>query len=243
MDFYQSISKYYQYIFPLNKMQLDFIGKSHPQAKDQLSILDIGCAIGDLSLELAESYQKVIGIDLDKGMIDKAITKGKNYKNLEFHLQNMLELDTAFESNSFDIIACFGNTLVHLNSNEEVLQFFRNAKAVLKKDGKLLFQIINYDRIIDQKIDHLPTIENDVIKFERNYKYHSSLGKVDFETILSIKENDNSIQNCIALLALRKSKIEELLHKAGFSNISFFGNFKRENLTENSMPLIVEAYN
>lgn len=243
MDFYQSISKYYQYIFPLNKMQLDFIGKSHPQAKDQLSILDIGCASGDLSLELAKTYQKVIGIDLDKGMIDQAITKGKNYKNLEFHLQNMLELDTAFESNSFDIIACFGNTLVHLNSDDEVLQFFRNAKAVLKKDGKLLFQIINYDRIIDQKIDHLPTIENDVIKFERNYKYHPSLGKVDFETILSIKENKNSIQNCIALLALRKSKVEELLQKAGFTNISFFGNFKRENLTENSMPLIVEAYN
>ncbi|RKE04704.1 class I SAM-dependent methyltransferase [Marinifilum flexuosum] len=241
MDFYESISKYYHYIFPLNKMQLDFIGKSHHQAKDELSILDIGCAIGDLSLELAETYQKVIGIDLDKGMIDKSITKGKNYKNLEFHLQNMLELDTAFGPNSFDIIACFGNTLVHLNSDEEVLQFFRNAKAVLKKDGKLLFQIINYDRIIDQKIDHLPTIENEVIKFERNYEYHSSLGKVDFETILSIKENDNSIQNCIALLALRKSKVEELLQKAGFTNISFFGNFKREDLTENSMPLIVEA--
>ncbi|PXY02884.1 class I SAM-dependent methyltransferase [Marinifilum breve] len=241
MDFYQSISKYYQYIFPLNKMQLDFIGKSHQQAKDQLSVLDIGCAIGDLSLELVESYQKVTGIDLDKGMIDKAIIKGKSLKNLEFHLQNMLELDTAFGSNSFDIIACFGNTLVHLNSDEEVLQFFRTAKAVLKKDGKLLFQIINYDRIIDQKIDHLPTIENEVIKFERNYKYHSSLGKVDFETILSIKESNHSIQNCIALLALRKAKIEELLHKAGFSNISFFGNFKRENLTENSMPLIVEA--
>ncbi|WP_321298486.1 class I SAM-dependent methyltransferase [Marinifilum fragile] len=243
MDFYQSISKYYQYIFPLNKMQLDFIGKNHPQAKDQLSILDIGCAIGDLSMELAKTYQKVIGIDLDKGMIDQAIRKGKNYKNLEFHLQNMLELDTAFESNSFDIIACFGNTLVHLNSDDEVLQFFQNAKAVLKKDGKLLFQIINYDRIIDQKIDHLPTIENDVIKFERNYKYHPSQEKVDFETILSIKENKNSIRNCIALLALRKSKVEELLQKAGFTNISFFGNFKRENLTENSMPLIVEAYN
>ncbi|MCY1633608.1 class I SAM-dependent methyltransferase [Marinifilum sp. D737] len=241
MNFYQSISKYYHYIFPLNKMQLDFIGKSHPQAKDQLSVLDIGCAIGDLSLELAKSYQTVTGIDLDKGMIDKAITKGKNYKNLEFRLQNMLELDTAFGSNSFDIIACFGNTLVHLNSDEEVLQFFKNAKAVLKEDGKLLFQIINYDRIIDQMIDHLPTIENEVIKFERNYKYHSSLGKVDFETILSIKENNNSIQNCIALLALRKSKVEELLQKAGFSSILFYGNFKRENLTENSMPLIIEA--
>ncbi|WP_421919046.1 class I SAM-dependent methyltransferase [Marinifilum sp.] len=241
MNFYESISKYYQYIFPLNNMQVDFIEKSHQQAKDQLSVLDIGCAIGDLSLKLAESCQKVIGIDLDKGMIDQAIAKGKKFKNLDFHLQNMLELESAFGANSFDIIACFGNTLVHLNSYEEVLQFFRNAKSVLKKDGKLLFQIINYDRIIDQNIDHLPTIENGIIKFERKYKYHSSLGKVDFETTLSIKESNQCIQNCIALLALRKSKIEKLLRKEGFTNISFFGNFKRENHIENSLPLIVEA--
>jgi 2-polyprenyl-3-methyl-5-hydroxy-6-metoxy-1,4-benzoquinol methylase len=243
MDFYESISKYYHQIFPLNKTQIDFIGKSHHQAAKQLSILDIGCAIGDLSLKLAESYQKVIGIDLDKGMIDRAITKGKSSENLDFQLQNMLELDTAFGSNSFDIIACFGNTLVHLNSDEEVLHFFKNAKAVLKKDGKLLFQIINYDRIIDQKIDHLPTIENEDIKFERNYKYHSSLGKVDFETILTIKDSGKKISNCIDLLAVRKSTIESLLKSAGFTNILFFGNFNRETFTENSVPLIVEAGN
>ena len=241
MDFYQSISKYYHHIFPLNKMQVKFIGDSHSEPASKLSILDIGCAIGDLSIELAESYKNVTGIDLDKGMIHKAKENANNIENLNFQLQNMLELESAFGQNCFDIIACFGNTLVHLNSEEEVLLFFTNAKTALKKDGKLLFQIINYDRIIDQKIDHLPTIENDVIKFERNYKYHPSLGKVDLETILSIKESNNSIQNCIDLLALRKSKIEELLHKAGFTNISFFGNFKREKLIENSMPLIVET--
>ena len=241
MDFYESISKYYHHIFPLNRMQLQFIESSHSKPSSQVSILDIGCAIGDLSMELAESYQKVTGIDLDQGMIAKAIEKGKKFKNLDFQLQNMLELNSAFAPNSFDIIACFGNTLVHLNSDEEILQFFTNAKAVLKKGGKLLFQIINYDRIIDQKIDYLPTIENEVIKFERNYEYHQSTEKVDFETILSIKENNSTIRNCIPLLAIRKASIQDLLQKAGFIDITFFGNFKREPLTENSMPLIVEA--
>jgi SAM-dependent methyltransferase len=241
MDFYESISKYYHHIFPLNRMQLQFIESSHSKASSELSILDIGCAIGDLSLELAESYQKVTGIDLDQGMMAKANEKGKNFNNLDFQLQNMLELESDFGQKSFDIIACFGNTLVHLNSEEEVLMFFTNAKATLKKDGKLLFQIINYDRIIDQHIDHLPTIDNDFIKFERNYQYHENNGKVDFETILTIKSSNDRIKNCIPLLAIRKASIESLLKEAGFANISFFGNFKRDPLTENSMPLIVEA--
>ncbi|NOU60744.1 class I SAM-dependent methyltransferase [Marinifilum caeruleilacunae] len=242
MDFYQSISKYYHHIFPLNKMQISFIENSHSKPSSALSVLDIGCAIGDLSLELANSYQKVTGIDLDKGMIDQAIEKGKNMKHLSFCLQNMLELETAFGKEAFDTIACFGNTLVHLNSEEEILLFFKNAKSVLKEEGKLLFQIINYDRIIDQNINHLPTIENDTIRFERNYTYHPEKGKVDFETILTIKESNSKIKNCIELMAIKKSTLTQMLQNAGFNHISFYGNFKREPLTENSMPLIVEAY-
>lgn len=76
MDFYQSISKYYQYIFPLNKVQIDFILSAKEDTK-QLRILDIGCAIGDLSMDLANHFNEVVGIDLDEGMIDKAIEKAR----------------------------------------------------------------------------------------------------------------------------------------------------------------------
>lgn len=237
MDFYDSISKYYHHIFPLNKAQIGFVKNSHTEDTQKLSILDIGCAIGDLSLELSQSFKEVVGIDLDKGMIEKA----KNIQHLSFELRNMLEIEQDFGNGRFDLIACFGNTLVHLESEEMVLDFLRKANEVLKENGKLLFQIINYDRIIDQNINHLPTIENDEIKFERNYTYHSDKKIVDFETILTVKENNQQISNNIPLLALRKDKVLELLEKAGFKKISFYGNFKRDELNSNSQPLIVEA--
>ena len=241
MDFYQSIANYYHHIFPLNKLQVEFIQKSHHESPNQLSLLDIGCAIGDLSLELANNYKSVTAIDLDEEMINTAIEKAKDKTNLEFRDENMLHIDDAFGESSFNVIACFGNTLVHLESEEMVGVFFEKAKAALKPNGKLLFQIINYDRIIDQDIRSLPTIENDTIKFERNYEYLKEQNKVNFETILSIKESIDQIKNCIPLLAIRKSSIEILLQNAGFTDIQFFGNFKRDQLTENSMPLIVEA--
>ena len=241
MDFYQSISNYYQHIFPLNKAQLTYINSAREDDKKQLSILDIGCAIGDLSLELSDYFKEVIGIDLDEGMINKANEKGKNKGNLHFCLENMLHIDQSFGVNRFDLIACFGNTLVHLGSEEVVLDFFRSACSSLKDDGKLLFQIINYDRIIDQKINFLPTIENESIKFERNYMLHLDSKKVDFETLLTIKESGLCIKNSIPLLALRKATVRDLLQEAGFTDIKFYSNFKRDASTANSMPLVVEA--
>jgi len=112
---------------------------------------------------------------------------------------------------------------------------------MLKKNGKLLFQIINYDRIIDQAINFLPTIENETIKFERLYTYHDNTQKVDFETLLTVKESGQCISNTIPLLALRKARVEQLLQEAGFVDIKFFGNFKRDLLMPNSVPLVVEA--
>nr|WP_320120023.1 class I SAM-dependent methyltransferase [uncultured Marinifilum sp.] len=241
MNFYQSISTYYEYIFPLNKIQLEFIQKSHSKSASELSVLDIGCATGNLSVELAKNYKKVVGIDLDKAMVKRAMAKANAKNNLEYKFENMLNIDSSFGKSHFDIIACFGNTLVHLESEEMVADFFKKAQMVLKSSGKLLFQIINYDRIIDQNITSLPSIENKTIKFERNYNYLQEENKVEFETILTIKESQNKISNCIPLLALRKQTIEKLLLESGFSNVKFYGNFKRDKLTENSVPLIVEA--
>ena len=241
MDFYQSISKYYHHIFPLNKFQLDFIDSAHSNKNEDLKVLDIGCAIGDLSIALAESYKQIVGIDLDEGMLHKAAQKSSNIPNLKFQLENMLHIDQTFGSDSFDIIACFGNTLVHLDSEDSILEFFRKSKLVLRPKGKLLFQIINYDRIIDKNINFLPTIENEVIKFERNYQYHPTLNRIDFETILTIKENSERIQNNIPLLPVRKSAIYRLLNEADFNEIQYYGNFKRDELTDDSMPLVVEA--
>lgn len=241
MNFYQSITKYYQDIFPLNPAQIKFIESVNNKEKQETKILDIGCAIGDLSIELSKHFQHITAIDLDEEMIAKAKSRTTDISNLQVQKGNMLKLQTDFATNNFDLISCFGNTLVHLSSEEDVLLFFQQAHKTLNTNGKLLVQIINYDRIIDQKMDHLPTIENDNIRFVRNYHYQKDTNKVDFETILTCKNSSEEIRNCISLLALRKDKIEHFLKASGFRSIQFYGNFKKEDLQGNSIPLIFEA--
>lgn len=239
MSFYESIVDHYEQIFPLNKAQLDFVKNSFDETS-KLSALDIGCGIGILSFELSKIFSNVTAIDLDERMLSKAIEK--NVAGIHFLKKDMLDIEKEFGRTAFDTIICFGNTLVHLDGSDEIFDFFQQSRKVLKKNGKLLFQIIQYDRIIDQNIKGLPTIENNEIKFVRNYLYYSERNMIDFETILTIKKTGQLIENTIQLYPLRKAEIRELLSKTGFSKILFYGNFKRESLTVNSIPLVVEAH-
>ncbi len=241
MTFYTSISDHYDDIFPLNPAQVDFVLNNFSNAED-FKLLDIGCGTGSLSITLAPHFNEIVGIDPDEMMLKLAVEKaGKDHDNLSFHPYGMLDLEKQFGSHRFDAILCFGNTLVHLRSAEQILDFLKQAKKSLKPGGKLLVQIINYTRIFEQQISDLPTIENDQIKFVRNYHYPASEQLLNFETILSIKSSGEVIRNCISLFPVRKDSLEKMLLETGFSNLSFYGNFKRDQFLSDSIPLVISA--
>ena len=238
MSFYKSIAEHYEEIFPLNLAQPEFVQVAF-KGSGKLSLLDVGCGTGSLSIELDKIFKDVTAIDLDKAMLKKA--RAKDPGKIKWKVMDMLKIEIAFGQNSFDALVCFGNTLVHLSESDQILDFFKQAKAVLKNNGKFLFQIINYDRIIDRYIDGLPTLENKFVRFVRKYDYDSLTNSLDFRTKMLIKETGKEIDNIIKLYPIRKSEIDELLERAGYSSWQYFGNFNRDTLTGYSQPLICEA--
>jgi len=241
MSFYQQIASYYHHIFKINEKQVDFITLKLP--KNDAEILDIGCGIGTLSFELANYYNNVLGIDMDAEMVRAATDKKKNSsKRVKFQQGSMLTLDTLVTKNTVGGIVCFGNTLVHLNSIDEMAQFLQQSKTVLQSNGKLLLQIVNYDRILKNKIKQLPRIENDEIIFERNYAYRKLENKIDFNTRLTVKSTQQIIENSIELLPLLKNELADLLKEAGFNNCNYYGNFNQDGYAIDSPALIIEAW-
>ena len=235
--FYESIAKVYDYIFPKNRKQLEFV-ESIKKISNEEKILDIGCATGNLTELLGEKTRNIVGIDLDKELLKEAKYK---HPNLNFENMNMLKINEKFEENSFDRVVSFGNTLVHLDSREEVEEFFQKVYKTLKFNGFFIVQIINYNRIIEKNIKNLPTIDNEKVKFVRDYEYDKSIGKVDFITELTIKEANLKIKNNIKLLALTKVEIQKFLGETGFRNIEFYGDFEGRELSDNSEALIFVA--
>lgn len=239
MSFYASIANLYDYIFPLSPAQVNFAVEKIDDIKNK-HLLEVGCGTGNLTLAIAEHCKTIVGVDLDSEMLSLATNKSKK-GNIIFHEENMLFLDTLFSSNSFDGIICFGNTIVHLDSLSEIESFLRNCHLILKEKGKLLLQLINYERILNEQVDHLPTLENSTILFERNYDYLKSKHKINFKTKLFYKPNNEMIENEQFLFPITKNELLQLLKNNGFEVQKCFGNFKGEKLDENSVPLIIEA--
>ncbi len=238
MDFYTQISEYYKDIFPLNKAQVTFVKSYLDKGKATKSMLDIGCSTGDLSVELCDYFDVIAAIDTNEEMLE--IARANNNK-IDFKNISMLDVDTQFPSNTFDFVLCFGNTIVHLQNNNEIELLFQKVKTILKPNGKFLFQIINYDNVLDNNLKELPTIENNRIKFERYYNIDQN-NMIDFSTTLTIKTTGEEIISSIKLFPARKQQIEQSLLKAGFENIISFSSFNKNEYSKNSLPLVFECY-
>lgn len=238
VNFYSSIAPYYQHIFPFNPAHIEFL--RHVLPYNGARVLDVGCATGDLAFALAHFGFPTWAFDFDAQMIEIAQqTKQEDTMFPVFEQLDMRLLNQRYPESFFDTIICFGNTLVHLLTDEDILQFFHAAHKTLSEDGKMTLQILNYDYILNQKIKSLPVIENEHIKFERHYEIQEGNHLIEFKTRLSIKNSNQVINHSVQLNPVRKNKLQELLEETGFTSLEFFGNFEREPLSDKSLPLVV----
>lgn len=237
--FYSTISKYYAEIFPYNPAQLQFVTDNAGDLTGK-QVLDIGCATGELAFQLAKSGADVTGIDLNEDLLQQA-KAGKVHPNLIFQKGDMLELQNDFQPKSFDTVICFGNTLVHLPSQEIISEMLRGVYAVLKPGGIFKVQILNYDYILSEPVSKLPLIETENIKFIRFYRFAENSPLIVFQTELHLKKEGEVIFNETPLLALKSKELKNLLEHAGFELVELFANFKKEPFGGKHLPLVCKA--
>ncbi len=239
MGFYEELSRYYDIVFPLGEAQLNFIKK---RSKDKHKILDLAAGTGNYSVALAKLGYNVMAADLDTEMIKKIEKKAYNEGvSVKAFAMDMKEVDKLEEK--FDVIFCIGNSLVHLNNKEEISIVINKLYNLLNKDGVIIIQIINYDRILEKNLKGLPTIERseERVSFIRDYEKKDD--KILFKTKLVItKDNDERVyENCVPLYPLLREDLQNILENSGFSSIEFFGGFNEEEYNLNSMATVVSA--
>lgn len=226
MRFYQELSKHYEDVFPKGKGQIELlrdIAGNHPK-----KIIDIACGNGVYAADLAKQGHEVLGIDLSFSMIQKAHELAvKEQVNVELRTCSMLEIDEVV-SKPCDMAFCIGNSLVHLRTLKEIQSFFNLAYGVLNNEGKLVIQIINYDKVIDKGVSALPTIENKEkeLIFERNYILDEAKEQLEFKTVLTIQ--GKKCENSVNLIPLRKNQLVSIMESEGFKIEAVYGNFNKE---------------
>jgi 2-polyprenyl-3-methyl-5-hydroxy-6-metoxy-1,4-benzoquinol methylase len=242
LGFYEELSRVYDIVFKKDEATSNFL-KKELGAKSE--ILDLACGTGTYSMELAKEGHNVIGLDLDKDMIEQAKVKANN-NSVELYCEDMLSFKKITKDKLFDRIFCIGNSLVHLKDRTEIRQFIEAIYHSLKKDGCMIIQIINYDRIIDNNVKSLPTIDrsNEGVKFIRNYTTNKDKGTLNFETELIINNNgqEKVYTNSVPLLALRSEEIIEILEAVNFSKFELYGSFNEADFDINAYALVIKGY-
>lgn len=239
MSFYESIAPWYEQIFPLPPSQLKFVQTKLQGLKDK-EIIDVGCGTGELSLQMAKQGAHVTGLDLDVQMVHLAREKAFDLPHLNFIQSSMLKLTNNFASASLDGVVCFGNTLVHLLKPGEVRKFFKQCREVLKPSGVVLLQMINYDNVLDNDLSSLPTIDNENIKFEREYQLREQDELINFKTTLTVKSSGKVIKNSVTLQPLRRELLKQILEDSGLTIVDVYGSFEMSPFMPSSLPLVAE---
>jgi len=151
----------------------------HKKAK----ILDIGCGTGRHFVKLINEDFDVYGVDSSEGMISQLKNKisPKNHKkifNIDF-------LDTKLNIKDFDLIILFWNSFNEIClTKKQAKKFFRTAKKLLKKNGKVLINIDDVKKITPQNFNFFNEFFIEGLFIETSFKTI----KFDKRTRTSISE-------------------------------------------------------
>jgi SAM-dependent methyltransferase len=201
---------------------------------------DLGCGTGLDSIALSLNGLNVTAFDISEGMLGKAAEKAAAL-NLQIDFQNYSLADIPGEfSNRFSFAVSMGNTLANLDLTE-IKRAITNIYAILEPGGKLLMQILNYEKIIKRKERIVKITEEEDKYYVRFYDFHAET--LDFN-ILSFdkKELKNKQLVTTKLYPYTSAEFTELLSAGGFSKIKCLGNLNKDLFdSEKSQDLVITA--
>lgn len=120
---------------PGTRWRLRVLRATLPISADDL-VLDAGCGDGYISSQLAKLANKVVGVDIAQGIIERN-RKIFDLPNLRFFTCDLNDLGDRFSKNAFSVIICI-DVLEHAYGFKRILD---NFCYCLRNDGFLYFTI------------------------------------------------------------------------------------------------------
>lgn len=239
MAFYTDLSETYDALFPVSAAQRALFDEI--LAEGVTRAVDAGCGTGAQLLHFASAGVPCEGFDPDPALVSLARRKlaGLPARVFVGGFSDMARL----VSPGADLVLCLGNSLVHV-PQEEAGRFLADAFALLAPGGRLLLQILNYDRIRRAGVSELPLLraQDGAVEFRRRYEWVDAR-TVRFVTSLRIESGDGPriLRNDIPLYPLDPDLLFAMLERAGYRPVRFFGDFARAEFTPESEAVVCLA--
>jgi SAM-dependent methyltransferase len=174
-------------------------------------VLDVGCGLGEQTVELAARGYHMVGLDISKTMVSRAYAEAEDRGlHIDFVRGDMREM--SFEE-PFDAVLCWGTTFGYFTEeeNEETIRQFHQA---IKPNGTLLIDVVNRDFLIASQPNQVWfEVDGAVCMEETDFDYQSSRLRVK-RRVASHSGQQNDRHYSIRLYALHE--IRALLERNGF---------------------------
>lgn len=241
MAFYTDLSEVYDALFPVSGSQRALFARLLATGKVRRAA-DAGCGSGGQLLPFAEAGAECVGFDPDPALVARAKAKLAPFPRARVEIGNFADV-SRIVSPPADVMLCLGNSLVHV-PQDDAARFLRDAAGAVSEEGSLLVQILNYERLYRDRVTALPLMRADdgAVEFRRSYEWEGGR-KVRFRTVLRISEGGQPriVRNDIPLYPIYPDELWDMLSRAGFEEIRFFGDFEGSAFSPGSEALVCMA--
>lgn len=204
--------------------------------------LDAGCGTGFHSMLLAQLGVDVTATDISDEMLRRtenhARTLGVQVRISKSSFQDL----PSHIDEKFDAIFCLGNSLVHLINPIDLEVTLKNFSSLLRLEGILFIQILNYEKILNERNIIQNVKEEGGVTIIREYEYEEKTIRFTIRTI----RHDGKIKlenaNTVEIRPLIRTDIIPGLYSAGFKDIKTFGSISMiDFVPTNTKDLVIMA--
>lgn len=202
------------------------------------TVADIGCGTGVDSIALSLNGLNVSAFDPSEKMISVAKMNSKKMNaGVEFYSYTADNIPKEFD-NKFDLIVSLGNTFANI-SEDKFSQSFKRCYDILKPNGQLLIQVLNYKKILEENQRIVNITESDNKFFIRFYDFDNDQISFNILNFSKVKTSDYKLSST-RIYPYQLEDYQSALTNVGFTNIKFYGDLKfSEFIPYQSKDLIV----
>lgn len=216
-------------------------------AKVDGPIVDLACGTGRAAIQLAKEGHVLVGVDVDRGMLNEAKRKAAEQKlQIQWVEQDCGKLNLAIKSK---LIFSVGNSFQHFLSNEDQDGFLSSVYRHLDDEGFFIFgtrfpnpdELLQppteeywksyIDRLTGKKVDVFTISSYDSLDQLQHYttirKYSDLSGKIADEK-----------RTCITLRYVFPKEMERLFKANGLYAVHVYGDWHMNPLTAQSSQMV-----
>jgi ubiquinone/menaquinone biosynthesis C-methylase UbiE len=223
-EFFDELSVQYDLMIPFEKA----IERKKELFKNLLkdskkTIADIGCGTGSDSLSLVGIGHKVTSFDPSAQMLNKARVNAKSSGlDLDSYQFGASEIPDDF-NDKYNVVISFGNSFANIPTDEFESSVFK-CYSLLREDGELYIQILNYEKILSEKKRIVNITTSDEKYFVRFYDFNENQIVFNILQFDKAKPADHKLIST-KIYAYSTDDFTMALRKAGFRINKYYGSF------------------